>query len=92
MAERPRLLVLDLLESYARELDIDVRLERRHELNLWFCVLSRNGQERLARGTGATAREAIRHALEQAGVDELPYDAAASASDGEAVNARADVR
>ena len=70
MAERVRLLVLDLLETYARELDIDVRLERRHELDLWFCVLSRNSRERFARGSGRTAREAIRHALEQVGIDE----------------------
>jgi hypothetical protein len=31
MPEQPRLLVLDLLETYARERDIDVRLERRHD-------------------------------------------------------------
>ena len=70
MAERARLLVLDLLETYARERDIDVRLERPHEINLWFCLLSRNGKERFARGSGRTAREAIRHALEQVGVNE----------------------
>ena len=52
MAERVRLLVLDLLETYARERDIDVRLERRHELDLWFCVLSRNSRERFAAGVG----------------------------------------
>ena len=71
MMERPRLLVLDLLESYARELDLDVRLERRHELNLWFCVFSDNDRQVIARGTGKTAREAIRHALKQVGADEL---------------------
>jgi hypothetical protein len=71
MSEGPRLLVLDLLESFARERDIDVRLERRHELGRWFCVLSRGGGQRaLGRGTGRTAREAIRHALAQAGFDE----------------------
>ncbi len=69
MTEQPRLLVLDLLESFARERDIDVRLERRHELGVWFCVLSR-GEERLGRGSGRTAREAIRHALAQAGFEE----------------------
>ena len=69
--ERPRLLVLDLLESYAREQDIDVRLERRHVLNEWFCVLSRNSGQSVARGAGRTAREAIREALERAGLDEL---------------------
>ncbi len=70
MPERPRILVLDLLESYARERDVDVRLERRHELNLWFCVLSGRGRQQIARGTGGTAREAIRNALEQAGLDD----------------------
>jgi hypothetical protein len=34
MSERPRLLVLDLLETYARERDIDVRLERDHDRDL----------------------------------------------------------
>ena len=71
MAERPRLLVLDLLETYARERDIDVRLERRHHRNGWICLLSRNGIGGAARGSGESAREAIRDALEQAGV-ELP--------------------
>jgi hypothetical protein len=71
MAERPRLLVLDLLETYARERDIDVRLERRHHRDEWICLLSRNGNGGAARGSGESAREAIRDALEQAGV-ELP--------------------
>jgi hypothetical protein len=31
LSERPRLIVLDLLETYARERDIDVRLERHHD-------------------------------------------------------------
>ncbi len=39
MSERPRLLVLDLLETYARERDIDVRLERDHDRDVWVCVL-----------------------------------------------------
>jgi hypothetical protein len=65
MAEKPRLLVLDLLETYARERDIDVRLERRHERQEWVCVLS-NGHRLTV--TGSSAREAIRHALELAGV------------------------
>ena len=71
MSERPRLLVLDLLETYARERDIDVRLERRHDRNEWICTLSRNSDGGATRATGHTAREAIRSALEQAGV-ELP--------------------
>jgi hypothetical protein len=68
MSERPRLLVLDLLETYARERDIDVRLERRHDHSEWVCTLSNGGA---TRASGETAREAIRSALEQAGV-ELP--------------------
>ena len=68
MSERPRLLVLDLLETFARERDIDVRLERRHDLDEWICTLSNGGA---TRATGHTAREAIKSALEQAGV-ELP--------------------
>jgi hypothetical protein len=71
MSERPRILILDLLETYARERDIDVRLERRKEGNEWLCVLSTNGNGGAARGSGQSAREAIRSALEQAGV-ELP--------------------
>jgi hypothetical protein len=69
MSERPRLLVLDLLETYARERDINVRLERRKEGNEWLCVLSTNGGATCA--SGESAREAIMSALEQAGV-ELP--------------------
>jgi hypothetical protein len=71
MSERPRLLVLDLLESYARERDIDVRLERRHDRREWICTLSMNGNSGATRATGQNAREAIMSALEQAGV-ELP--------------------
>jgi hypothetical protein len=68
MSERPRLLVLDLLETYARERDIDVRLERDHERDVWVCVLSTNGTRGPTRGMGRSAREAIISALEQAGV------------------------
>jgi hypothetical protein len=71
MAERPRLLVLDLLESYARERNIDVRLERRHDLNRWLCVLSGPPGQGFVRGSGRTAREAVRDALKQAGVENL---------------------
>ena len=66
MSERPRLLVLDLLESYARERDITVRLERRHDDHQWLCVLS-NGEA--VHADGGTAREAIMTALRQAGVE-----------------------
>jgi hypothetical protein len=68
MSERPRLLVLDLLETYARERDIDVRLERDHDRDVWECVLSTNGSQGTARGMGRNAREAIMSALETAGV------------------------
>jgi hypothetical protein len=73
MPEQPRLLVLDLLETYARERDIDVRLERRHERHEWVCTLSTNGNGNggATRANGQSAREAIMRALEQAGV-ELP--------------------
>ena len=69
MSERPRILILDLLETYARERDIDVRLERRHERHEWVCRLSTNGNGGVVDGSGQTAREAIISALEQAGVD-----------------------
>ncbi len=70
MSERPRLLVLDLLETYSRERDTDVRLERDNDRDAWTCVLNEKGAESVL-GVGRTAREAIRSALEQAGV-ELP--------------------
>jgi hypothetical protein len=63
--------VLDLLESFARERDVDVRLERRHERQEWVCVLTTSGNGNGIRSTGESARAAIRTALEQAGV-ELP--------------------
>lgn len=43
MTERSRLLVLDLLESFARERDVNVRLERRREDEVWTCTLSDGG-------------------------------------------------
>jgi hypothetical protein len=69
MSERPRLLVLDLLETYARERDIDVRLERDHDRDVWVCVLNTNCSQGPTRGMGRTAREAIMSALEDAGVE-----------------------
>jgi hypothetical protein len=39
LAERPRILVLDLLESYARERDVDVGLVRRRDRDEWVCAL-----------------------------------------------------
>ena len=67
MAERPRLLVLDLLETYARERDIDVRLERRNDPGEWVCMLETNGDG--VRARGHSAREAIMTALQEAGVE-----------------------
>jgi hypothetical protein len=71
MAERPRLLVLDLLETFARERDMDVRLERNHERDQWTCALMLNRVGPTFRAHGETAREPIMEALRQAGV-ELP--------------------
>ena len=70
MSERPRILVLDVLESYARERDVDVRLERRHELDAWSCTLVSQGSPPVSTH-GTTARAAIRTALKAVGV-ELP--------------------
>ena len=67
MTERPRVLALDMLESYARERDIEVHLERRREPPEWVCLLSEDRTG--VRATGKTAREAVRRALEQAGVE-----------------------
>jgi hypothetical protein len=67
--ERPRILSLDLLESYARERDIDVRLERRHELSRWSCTLVAKDEGNPVVATGTSAREAIQGALEAAGVE-----------------------
>jgi hypothetical protein len=71
MAERPRILVLDLLESYARERDIDVGLVRRKDRREWVCALKPARDADHVRGLGRTAREAIMDALRQANV-ELP--------------------
>jgi hypothetical protein len=67
MPERPRLLMLDMLESFARERDIEVHLERRSQPHGWICLLS-HGPE-VWRGSGPSARTAIRAALQQAGVN-----------------------
>jgi hypothetical protein len=66
MSERPRLLVLDLLESYVRERDLNVRIERRHDHQDWICTLTDGSA---VRAEGVSAREAIRSALQQAGVE-----------------------
>jgi hypothetical protein len=67
MPERPRLLVLDLLESYARERGINVYLEWRKDRCEWVCLLT---EDRTGfRGTGRSAREAIMDALRHAGVE-----------------------
>jgi hypothetical protein len=71
MSERPRLLVLDLLETYARERDVDVRLERSREREQWTCALTTNQHGGSLTARGRTAREAITRALAEAGV-ELP--------------------
>jgi hypothetical protein len=70
MGERPRVLVLDLLESFARERDVYVRLERRKDDHAWVCKVT-NGLPQTVETTGSSAREAIRAALQEAGV-ELP--------------------
>jgi hypothetical protein len=67
MSERPRLQVLDVLESYALERDFDVHLERLAKPGGWTCILSE--ETMVARGTGRTARKAILDALDRAGVD-----------------------
>lgn len=71
MSERPRLLVLDLLESFARERDVDVWLDRRNDRQEWVCVLQASGAGDWVSGRGRTAREAIMGALKGAGA-ELP--------------------
>ena len=67
--ERPRILSLDLLESFARERDIDVRLERRRELDRWSCTLVAGDGSGPVVTSGTSARAAIRRALEAAGVE-----------------------
>jgi hypothetical protein len=64
--ERPRILVLDLLESFARERDVNVQIQRRKDRQDWVCSVT-NGVPVETRGH--SAREAIRAALEQAGVE-----------------------
>jgi hypothetical protein len=66
MPERPRLLVLDLLESYARERDVHVRLERRQDRHEWICEITDGSA---VHAQGKSAREAIRSALKQAGIE-----------------------
>jgi hypothetical protein len=68
VSERPRILVLDLLESFARERDVSVQIQRRKDRP--GLGLQRHERQPLE-ARGASAREAIRSALEQAGV-ELP--------------------
>ena len=71
MAERPRILILDLLESYARERDVEVGLTRCRDRHEWVCALTLDAGRDQVRGQGETAREAIANALRQADV-ELP--------------------
>jgi hypothetical protein len=66
MTERPRLLVLDLLESFARERDVKVHIERRKEQQDWVCRVT-NGDP--VEATGESAREAIRAALQRSGIE-----------------------
>jgi hypothetical protein len=66
MSERPRILVLDLLESFARERDVTVRIERRKDQQVWVCSVT-NGDH--VETTGESAREAIRAALHQVGIE-----------------------
>jgi hypothetical protein len=66
MTERSRILVLDLLESFARERDVNIYIERRKDHQEWVCTVT-NGVP--VRTSGESAREAIRTALEQAGVE-----------------------
>jgi hypothetical protein len=49
---------------YARERDIDVRLERHDDDDEWLCLLSAAVRGQSARGSGRTAREAIKTALQ----------------------------
>ena len=67
--ERARLLMLDLLESYARERDIHVVLERVTDHGQWVCVLREANSGLSVRCSGETAREAIRKVLEHQGVE-----------------------
>ena len=69
--ERARILLLDLLETIGRERDARIRLERLGR-EAWRCELHSNGDGRLISAIGPNAREAIRKALESAGVDLPP--------------------
>jgi hypothetical protein len=66
MTGRPRILVLDLLESFARERDVKVRIERRKDRQDWVCSVT-NGDP--VEATGESAREAIQAALRRAGIE-----------------------
>jgi hypothetical protein len=66
MTERPRILVLDLLESFARERDVEVRIERRKDQQDWVCSVT---NDELVETSGESAREAIRAALQRAGIE-----------------------
>lgn len=69
MTEKPRILALDLLETFAREQDVAVQIERRQGKSRWDCVLVVNGgNHQIFRGSGETARQAILAALHGAGV------------------------
>jgi hypothetical protein len=70
MAERPRILVLDLLETFARERGMTVQIERQlGAMPEWNCVLTvTTPSHQIFRGSGRTAREAIMTALRGAGV------------------------
>jgi hypothetical protein len=57
--------VLDLLETYARERDIHVVLERVSAKSAWICTLS---SETAVRSIGKSAREAMMGALKKEGV------------------------
>ena len=71
MTERPRILVLDLLESFARERDMNVRIERNKERHTWISTVTNGFPAGAVQAAGDTAREAIRSALQKSGV-ELP--------------------
>jgi hypothetical protein len=67
--ERQRILVLDLLETFVRERDVSVDIERLRGQSEWNCVLTMDGvSHQIFRGRGATARSAIMAALHGAGV------------------------
>ena len=71
MAPRQRILALDLLESYARERDVQVLLARTGDAGGWTCVLTSEHTLSPVSASGESARQAILRALSQLGV-ELP--------------------